>query len=77
MNGAKAGIWHQAAQTIVNAGKIPIVIGETMIELLRTILTEEQALFITAFDKPSLSTWINCCKNQVWTNLPCLPCWKT
>ncbi len=55
MNGKTNDIWQAAAQTIINAGKVPIVISETIIELLQTIMTEEQAGFITVFDKPSLN----------------------
>ncbi|MBU2513720.1 4Fe-4S binding protein [bacterium] len=48
-------IWQKTAQIIVNAGMIPIVIGSTIIELLQEIMTQEQAEFITVFDKPSLN----------------------
>jgi hypothetical protein len=48
-------IWYKAARTIVKAGKLPMVISETLIELLKLILTEEQAEFILIFRKPSLS----------------------
>ena len=29
-------VWHLAAQTIVNAGQIPIPISDTLIELIQT-----------------------------------------
>lgn len=48
-------MWKEAAQTVVNAGMIPIMISETLIELLQALLTEEQASFIRVFDKPSLN----------------------
>ena len=55
MNDNLATIWNPAAQAIIKAGKIPIIISDTVIELLQTIMTEEQARFISAFDKPSLN----------------------
>jgi Pyruvate/2-oxoacid:ferredoxin oxidoreductase delta subunit len=48
-------LWNQAAQTINNAGMIPFPINATLLELLREILTEEQADFIRVFDEPSLN----------------------
>ncbi len=48
-------IWYKAARTIVKAGQLPMVVNETLIELLKLIMTEEQAKFITVFRKPSLS----------------------
>ena len=48
-------IWYKAARTIVKAGQLPMVVNETLIELLKLILTEEQAEFIQIFRKPSLS----------------------
>ncbi len=48
-------IWAQAAQVVVSAGLIPIVISKTMIELLQEIMTDEQAEFVRLFDKPSLN----------------------
>ena len=48
-------IWYKAARTIVKAGQLPMVVNETFIELLKMILTEEQAEFIQIFRKPSLS----------------------
>ena len=48
-------IWAQAAQAVVSAGLIPIVISKTMIELLQEIMTDTQAEFVRLFDKPSLN----------------------
>ncbi len=48
-------IWQNAAEVIVKAGMVPIVISDTMIELLQMIMTEEQARFIKVFDNPSLN----------------------
>jgi len=53
MNNSK--LWHEAAQTVVNAGMMPIMISETLLELLRELMTEEQAAFIRVFDRPSLN----------------------
>ena len=47
--------WYKAARTIVKAGQLPMVVNETLIELLKLILTVEQAEFISIFRKPSLS----------------------
>jgi len=48
-------LWQQAAQTIVNAGMVPVVVGDTLLELLQTIITDEQTAFVSVFDKPSLN----------------------
>lgn len=48
-------IWYKAARTIVKAGQLPMVVNETLIELLKLIITKDQAKFITIFRKPSLS----------------------
>lgn len=48
-------IWYKAARTIVKAGRIPVPISETLIELLKLIMSEEQADFLQIFKKPSLS----------------------
>lgn len=45
-------IWNKAATTIVAAGQFPIPITDTVIMLLKTIMTEEQADFIKIFIKP-------------------------
>jgi ferredoxin len=48
-------LWYKAARTIVKAGKIPLRISDTLIELLQTLITEDQAKFILIFKKPSLN----------------------
>ncbi len=48
-------IWYKAARTIVKAGQLPMVVNDTLLELLQLIMTEEQADFIAIFKKPSLS----------------------
>ena len=56
MASEKADVWETAAQAIVNAGMIPIVITETLIELLQELMTEEQADFLKVFmARPSLN----------------------
>lgn len=48
-------LWYKAARTIVKAGKIPLRISDTLIELIQTLITEDQAKFILIFKKPSLN----------------------
>ncbi|GAG76521.1 unnamed protein product [marine sediment metagenome] len=36
-------IWYKAARTIVKAGQLPMVVNETLLELLKMIMTDEQA----------------------------------
>ena len=48
-------IWYKTARTIVKAGQLPMVINEALLELIKLIMTEEQAEFIQIFKKPSLS----------------------
>ncbi len=48
-------MWNQTAQTVVNAGLIPIPISETLIGLLQVMMSQEQADFVRHFDKPSLN----------------------
>jgi len=48
-------VWYKAARTIVKAGQLPMVVNDDLIELLKLIMTDEQAEFITVFRKPSLS----------------------
>lgn len=51
----KYGIWKEAAKTVVNAGMIPIEVSKTLLELLQTLMTEDQADFVRCFEKPSLN----------------------
>jgi Pyruvate/2-oxoacid:ferredoxin oxidoreductase delta subunit len=56
MANEKTDIWQTAAQAIVSAGMIPVVISETLIKLLQELMTEEQADFLNVFmEKPSLN----------------------
>jgi Pyruvate/2-oxoacid:ferredoxin oxidoreductase delta subunit len=50
---ASEALWNQAAQAINRAGMIPFPVNATLIQLLREILTDEQADFIKVFDAPS------------------------
>ncbi len=44
-------LWTETAASIVSAGQIPIPVSETLVELMQTLLTEEQAEFVRAFSK--------------------------
>ncbi len=45
-------IWQAAAQAIVNAGQFPIPVSATMLELVQTVMNEQEAAFIPIFTKP-------------------------
>ncbi len=47
-------IWYKAARTIVKAGQLPMVVNETLIELLKLIMTEDQAKFIIKLQRTGL-----------------------
>ncbi len=51
----KEKLWYKAARTIAKATQMPTVITPTVLELLQTLLTEQQAEFILMFKKPTLS----------------------
>ena len=47
--------WYKVARTIVKAGRFPFPISDTLIDLLKDLMTEEQAIFIhQVFKKASL-----------------------
>jgi len=48
-------LWYRTARTIAKAGKMPIPISSTVIDLLKLIMTEEQAKFILLFKSPTLT----------------------
>ncbi len=48
--------YRKAARTIVKAGLIPFPINDTMIELLKLLIDEEQLPFIMAFRKKASQT---------------------
>ncbi|MFW9926963.1 MAG: 4Fe-4S binding protein [Candidatus Thorarchaeota archaeon] len=50
-----SSMWNEVAEFMVDVGKIPFPISETLIEFIQTILNEEQAKFILIFKKHSLS----------------------
>ena len=56
-------LWYKVARTIVRAGRFPIPIAGAFIEILKILLTEEQARFLLVFKKPSLN--INQIKEKV------------
>ena len=45
--------FHDAASIAIAAGQVPIPVNETLIQLMKTIMTEEQADFMKLFNKPS------------------------
>ncbi len=47
--------WYKVARTIVKAGRFPFPISDTLIDLLKNLMNEEQANFILNFKKPSLT----------------------
>ena len=42
-------LWQDVARTIIGAGQIPIPLTETLLELLQTIMNEEEARFVQIF----------------------------
>ncbi|NPV59350.1 MAG: 4Fe-4S binding protein [Actinobacteria bacterium] len=48
-------VWNRAAAAMIAAGPIPMPVNDTLLELLRTIMDEEEAEFIHIFTKPSLN----------------------
>ncbi len=47
--------WFNVARTFIKAGVFPVPISDTLIELLQTLITEEQAKFILIYKKPSMT----------------------
>jgi len=45
-------LWYQLARRIVKAGGPPVPINNTLIELLKTLINEEQLTFLLKFRKP-------------------------
>ncbi len=48
-------MWLRTARNFVSAGGAPIPINDTLIELLQTLITEDQAKFLLIFRKRSLN----------------------
>jgi len=49
-------IWYKAARNFVKAGRLPVPITDTVIEIVKTLLNEEQAKFIVQFKKSSYNS---------------------
>ena len=47
--------WYNLARTIVKAGGPPVPINETLVEILKTLINEEQMRFLLNFRKTSLN----------------------
>jgi Pyruvate/2-oxoacid:ferredoxin oxidoreductase delta subunit len=45
-------LWNNAANNIISAGQFPLPVNDTLLDLLQTIINEEQASFIQIFKKP-------------------------
>ncbi|OHD65896.1 MAG: hypothetical protein A2176_03555 [Spirochaetes bacterium RBG_13_51_14] len=45
-------LWLDAANAVVRAGLLPIPLTDTLYELIKTVLTSEQAAFIPVFSGP-------------------------
>ncbi|MBD3337795.1 MAG: 4Fe-4S dicluster domain-containing protein [Candidatus Lokiarchaeota archaeon] len=49
-------LWYKLARAIIKAGKLPIPIAEKLYELLKLLITEDQAKFLLIFNKkPALN----------------------
>jgi len=46
-------LWYKVARNFIKAGRFPVPITATVLEIIKTILTEEQAKFLLLFKKPS------------------------
>lgn len=44
-------LWTKTAQTVVNAGQIPLPIGDTLLQLLQTVMDKNEAAFVQIFEK--------------------------
>lgn len=44
-------LWNDVANNINKAGKIPVPVTDTVLEILKTVMTEEQARYLLYFDK--------------------------
>jgi Pyruvate/2-oxoacid:ferredoxin oxidoreductase delta subunit len=49
-------LWQKLGRSIINAGNLPMPVSNTLVELLKLIVTEDQANFIVkVFKKPSVN----------------------
>jgi ferredoxin len=46
-------LWYKVARKFIKAGRLPIRVSDIIIEIMQTLLTEEQAKFITLLKKHS------------------------
>ena len=46
-------LWYKVARKFIKAGRLPIRVSDIIIEIMQTLLTEEQAKFITLLKKRS------------------------
>ncbi|MFW9969797.1 MAG: ATP-binding protein [Candidatus Odinarchaeota archaeon] len=46
-------LWYKVARKFIKAGRLPIRVSDTIIEIMQTLLTEEQAKFINLLKKRS------------------------
>ncbi|MFO8019916.1 MAG: 4Fe-4S binding protein [Promethearchaeia archaeon] len=44
---SKKKLWYKTARAIIKAGQMPFPVSDTLIELLQTLITEEEARFIS------------------------------
>ena len=49
-------LWYKAARSFVKAGRLPLPITDNVIEILKTLLTEEHVKFIVKFKKASYNS---------------------
>jgi len=55
MSNDKDKLWYRAARAISKASQMPVNITDTVLDLLKLLLTEEQAKFLLIFKKPTLN----------------------
>jgi len=46
-------LWFKVVRKFIKAGRLPIRVSDTLIEIFKTLLTEDQAKFLLLFKKPS------------------------
>jgi NAD-dependent dihydropyrimidine dehydrogenase PreA subunit len=46
-------LWYKVARSFIKAGRLPLRVSDIIIEIMQTLLTEEQAKFITLLKKRS------------------------
>lgn len=46
-------LWYKVARNFIKTGRLPIRVSDTIIEILKTLLTEDQAKFLLLFKKSS------------------------